>query len=161
MTGMMTEGRRGRARGKSVGGRPLWRTLKGGLTDVYMFILQVSRSRSLCALTGSRQNAFIGASRGSPWESTVCQHRETPHCQAYTSPPKAQEESNSHTSRASHTGLGTGRTLEAQHCPKKEKLSQICFHWEEHLIVSSLGKKDCVCLSDTTSHVPWLSFYPK
>lgn len=32
------------------------------LEDVYMFMLQVSRSRSLCALTGSRQNAFIRAS---------------------------------------------------------------------------------------------------
>lgn len=48
------------------------------LEDVYMFMLQVSRSRSLCALTGSRQNAFIRASWGSPWEHTVCQQRDSP-----------------------------------------------------------------------------------
>lgn len=65
MTGMMTEGGRGR-----VSGRGGMRVLGEGalmdpsrrLGDVYMFMLQVSRSRSLCALTGSRQNAFIRAS---------------------------------------------------------------------------------------------------
>lgn len=45
------------------------------LEDVYMFTLQVGQSRSPCALTGSRQNAFIRASRDSPWERAVCQQR--------------------------------------------------------------------------------------
>jgi len=133
MTGMMTEGGRGRVRGRRgmrVLGEGALMDPSRRLGDVYMFMLQVSRSRSLWALTGSRQNAFIRASWGSPWEHTVCQHIETPHCQAHSSPRKAQEESNSHTSRASPTGLGSGQTLEAQHCPKKEKLSQICFLWD-------------------------------
>lgn len=111
------------------------------LGDVYIFVLQVSWSHSLCTLTGPRQNAFIRASWNSPWERTVCQHRETPHCWAHSPPRKAQEESNSHTSRASPTGLGSGQTLKAQHCPKKEKLSQICFLWDYHLMASSRGNK--------------------
>lgn len=111
------------------------------LGDVYMFVLQVGWSHSLCTLTGPRQNAFIRASWNSPWERTVCQHRETPHCWAHSPPRKAQEESNSHTSRASPTGLGSGQTLTARHCPKKEKLSQICSLWDYHLMASSRGNK--------------------
>ena len=131
MTGMMTkEGGRGR-RGVRVsrGEEGTLMDPTGGHEDVYMFMLRVSQSRSLCALTGSRQNAFIRASWDSPWEHAVCQHRETPHRQAHSSPRKAQEESNSHTSGASPTGLRSGQTLEAQYCPKKEELSQICFLW--------------------------------
>lgn len=84
MTGMMTE--------RKVG-EEAWR---GGalmdpnrrLEDVYMFVLQVSWSRSLCALTWPRQNAFIGASWGRPWEHAVCQHTQTPHCWAHSPPRK-------------------------------------------------------------------------
>lgn len=136
MTGMMTERRVGEEewelgrRRMSVLGEGALMDPNRRLEDVYMFVLQVSWSRSLCALTGPRQNAFIRASRGSPWEHAVCQHRETPHCWAHSPPRKAQEESNSHTSRASPAGLGSGQTPKAQHCPKKGKLSQICFLWD-------------------------------
>lgn len=68
---------RERERGnESVGGEGALMETNRRLEDVYMFVLQVSWSRSLCTLTGPRQNAFIRASWGGPWERTVCQHRE-------------------------------------------------------------------------------------
>lgn len=65
MTGMMTEGGRGRVRGRRgmrVLGEDALMDPNRRLEDVYMFMLEVSHSSSLCALTGSRQNAFIRAS---------------------------------------------------------------------------------------------------
>lgn len=97
------------------------------LEDVYMFVLQVSWSRSLCALTGPRQNAFIRASWGRPWEHAVCQHWETPHCWAHSPLWTVQEESNSHTSGTSPARLWSGQTLKPRCSPKKEETSQICF----------------------------------
>lgn len=125
MTGMMTESQRGGVRE-----RRGWERGGGGeavglmdpnrrLEVVYMFMFGVSHSRSLCALTRSRQRAFIRASWGSPWEHTVCQHWETPHCQDRSALPKAQEESNSHTSGASPNGPGSGWTAGGSALSKK------------------------------------------
>lgn len=125
------------------------------LEDVYMFMLQVSRSHS--PLTGSGQNAFIRAPRGSPWEHAVCQRRETPHCQGHSPQWKAQEESNSHTSTASPTGLVSGQTPKAQLCPKREKLSQVCptVCLNENLMVWSRGKRTVGVCAFSYSHT-WL-----
>lgn len=118
----------------------LWWTLKGGLSDVYMFILQVSRSP--CALTGSRLNAFIRASQGGPWENTLRQHRETPHCQARSSPRKGAGREQIPTLAEPPTlGLGSGHTLRARPCPKKEKVSQICCLFEGNVLRSPIVRK--------------------
>lgn len=65
-------------------------------------------------------------------------------------PPKAQEESNSHTSTASpHWAQIWTRILESLYCPKKDKVSQICF--SPRLTSSGLikGRVDYLCYASS------------